>query len=102
MGIGDKMRGFASSTQESAKSTSLNLLHFMLRFVTGVLLGLVLGLIGQELLQYGTFGLFFVIVVVTSLVLKFLSSWSFAQILIFDLICVLVAMLLRMYILVAP
>ena len=102
MGIGDKMRGFASNAQEGAKSTSRNLMHFLLRLVTGILLGLVLGLIGQELLQYGTFGLFFVIVVVTSLILKFFSTWSLAQILIFDLICVLVAMLLRMYILVAP
>ncbi len=102
MGIGDKMRGLAGSAQEGVKTSTMSLFHFSLRFVTGILLGLVLGLIGQELFGYGTFALIFVMVVVTSLVLKLLSSWSIGQILIFDLICTLVAMLLRMYILVAP
>jgi hypothetical protein len=102
MGIGDKMRGLATSAQEGAKSTTMGLLHFFLRLLTGLLLGHFLGLIGMELLQYGTFGLILVTIVVMGLVLKFLSAWSFAQILIFDLICVLVVMLLRMYILVAP
>ncbi|WP_295900339.1 hypothetical protein [uncultured Bdellovibrio sp.] len=102
MGIGDKMRGLASSAQEGVKSSTLSFFHFTLRFVTGILLGLVLGLIGQELVGYGTFALLFVMVVVLGIVMKVLSNWSMGQILIFDLICVLVAMLLRMYILVAP
>lgn len=102
MGIGDKMRGLASSAQEGVKSSTLSFFHFTLRFVTGILLGLVLGLIGQELVGYGTFALIFVMVVVLGVILKLLANWSVGQILIFDLICVLVAMLLRMYILVAP
>lgn len=102
MGIGDKMRGFASSAQEGVRSSTLSFFHFSLRFITGILLGLVLGLIGQELVGYGTFALLFVMVVVLAVIMKLLSAWSIGQILIFDLICVLVAMLLRMYILVAP
>ncbi|MBV2168548.1 MAG: hypothetical protein KUL82_07560 [Bdellovibrio sp.] len=102
MGIGDKMRGLASSAQEGVKSSSLSFFHFSLRFITGILLGLVLALIGQELMGYGTFALLFVMVVVLAVIIKLLASWSVSQILIFDLICVLVAMLLRMYILVAP
>ncbi|MEK2643732.1 hypothetical protein [Bdellovibrio sp. BCCA] len=102
MGIGDKMRGLASSAQEGVKSSTLSFFHFTLRFVTGILLGLVLGLIGQELVGYGTFALLFVMVVILGIIMKVLSNWSMGQILIFDLICVLVAMLLRMYILVAP
>lgn len=102
MSIGDKMRGLAHSAQDGVKTTSISIFHFMLRLVTGLLLGLTLGLIGQELAGYGTFALLFVMVVVTAVILKMLSSWSIGKILIFDLICVLVAMLLRMYILVAP
>ncbi len=102
MGIGDKMRGLASSAQEGVKSSSLSFFHFSLRFITGILLGLVLALIGQELMGYGTFALLFVMVVVLAVITKLLANWSIGQILIFDLICVLVAMLLRMYILVAP
>lgn len=102
MGIGDKMRGLATNAQEGVKTTSISLFHFGLRLVTGLLLGLTLALIGQELASYGTFTLLFVMVVVLAVVMKILANWSIGQILIFDLICVLVAMLLRMYILVAP
>ncbi|MEN0057476.1 MAG: hypothetical protein AAGB31_01475 [Bdellovibrio sp.] len=102
MGLGDKMRGFANSAQEGVKSTSLSLLHFTLRFITGIMLGMVLALIGQELMDYGTFALIFVTVVILAACLRALKNWSIGQILIFDLICVLVAMLLKMYITVAP
>ena len=102
MGIGERMRGLASGAQEGVKNTTMSALHFGLRLLTGIMLGWVLSLIGQELMGYGSFALMFVIIVVLAIVMKFLSTWSFAQILIFDLICVLVAMLLRMYILVAP
>lgn len=102
MGIGDKMRGMASNAQEGVKSSSISLFHVSLRIITGFFLGLTLGLIGQELAGYGTFILLFVMVLIMALVLKLMGSWSIGQILIFDLICVLVVMLLRMYILVAP
>ncbi|WP_347359458.1 hypothetical protein [Bdellovibrio sp.] len=102
MGIGDKMRGLASSAQEGVKSSTISLFHILLRLVTGLVLGLTLALIGQELMGYGTFALLFVMVVVVAALMKILANWSIGQILIFDLICVLVVMLLRMYILVAP
>lgn len=102
MGIGEKMSGFATRAQDGVKSSTMSIMHIALRLVTGLFLGLVLALIGQELMGYGTFALLFVMVVVVGLIMKFMSGWSFAKILIFDLICILVAMLLRMYILVAP
>ena len=102
MGIGDKMRGLASSAQEGVKSSTISLFHILLRLVTGLVLGLTLALIGQELMGYGTFALLFVMVVVVAALMKILANWSIGQILIFDLICVLVVMLLRMYILIAP
>ena len=102
MGISDSFKNLAHGAQESVKSSSLSFLHFCLRLITGIVLGLVLALIGQELSGYGNFAMLFVIVVVTSIALKLLARRSLGQILIFDLICVLVGMLLRMYILVAP
>ncbi len=101
MGISDRMRGIATSAQDGVKSSTISFFHLTLRFVTGILLGLVLSLVGQELIGYGTFAVLFVVVVVLGLIMRFLATWSIGQILIFDLICVLVAMLLRMYILVA-
>lgn len=102
MGIGDKMRGLATSAQEGVKSTTMTMLHIALRLITGFFVGMTLALIGQELIGYGTFALIFVVIVVMAVIMKLLGPWSFGQILIFDLIVVLVGMLLRMYILVAP
>lgn len=102
MGIGDRMRGLATDVQTGVKSTTMKLLHFSLRLLSGFFLGLTIALIGQELLGYGNFALIFATTVVLSVIMKILSQWTFGQILIFDLIAVLVAMLLRMYILVAP
>jgi hypothetical protein len=102
MGLGERMRGLATSAQDSARETSLSLLHIFLRLTSGAVLGLVLALIGKEMIGYGALSLFFVITVVLGLTFKTLSNWSIGQVLIFDLICILVGMLLRMYILVAP
>ncbi|WP_413585911.1 hypothetical protein [Bdellovibrio sp. HCB274] len=102
MGIGDKLSSFSNNVQEGVKSTTMTVLHILLRLITGFFVGMTLALIGQELIGYGMFALVFATVVVMAVIMKILSQWSFAQILIFDLIVVLVGMLLRMYILVAP
>ena len=102
MGIGDKMRGLSTSVQDGVKSSTMSFFHLLLRLVTGFFVGLTLSLIGQELVGYGTFALIFATIVIIAVLLKLMSEWSIGKILIFDLICVLVGMLLRMYILVAP
>lgn len=102
MGISDKVKGFSTNVQDGVKTSSVSLVCLTLRVLTGFMLGLTLGLIGQELIGYGTLALTFMMVVVVGLVMKTTSGWNIGKILIFDLILVLVAMLLRMYILVAP
>lgn len=102
MPLGERMRGFADNMHEGAKITSMTLLNFSLRLVTGLVLGFTLALIGQEFVGYGTFSLVFCTLVVLALFLRVSRSWRIAHILIFDLICILVAQLLRMYILLAP
>lgn len=102
MGISDKMQSFSTNVQDGVKTSSVSLICLTLRVLTGFMLGLTLALIGQELIGYGTLALTFMMVVVVGLVLKTTSGWNIGKILILDLILVLVAMLLRMYILVAP
>lgn len=102
MSISDKMKGFSTNVQDGVKTSSVSLVCLTLRVLTGFMLGLTLGLIGQELIGYGTLALTFMMVVVVGLVIKTTSGWNIGKILILDLILVLVAMLLRMYILVAP
>lgn len=102
MSIGEKMRGLAVNMQEGVKTSSVSLVALLLRLTSGFLLGLTLSLIGQELSGYGSFGLLFCALVITALFMKISATWRIPHILIFDLICVLVAQLLRMYILLAP
>lgn len=102
MGVADKMKDFSTNVQGGVKNSSVSLACLTLRILTGFMVGLTLGLIGQELIGYGTLALIFMMVVVMGLVVKTTSGWNLGKILIFDLLLVLVAMLLRMYILVAP
>ena len=102
MALSDKMKGLSTNMQEGVKNSSVSLLNISLRILTGLFLGLTLALVGQELIGYGSLAMLFAIVVVVGLVFKTTSGWTIGKILIFDLILVLVAMLLRMYILVAP
>lgn len=102
MALSDKMKGFASNMQEGVKTSSVSLLNLTLRFISGAFLGFTLALIGQEFAGYGTFSLLFCTIVVIALFMRISRSWRIPHILVFDLICILVAQLLRMYILLAP
>ena len=102
MALSEKMRGFADNMQEGAKNSSVSFVQFALRFITGLVIGFTLALIGQEMVGYGGFSLLFTTVVILGLFLRISRFWRIAHILIFDLICILVAQLLRMYILLAP
>lgn len=102
MNISDKIQGAGQQVKESVRSSSLFLVHLFLRLLTGFFLGLTFGLIGQELMGYSTYGLLTLLVVTLFLFFRISKNWTIPQILIFDLICVLVGQILKMYILLAP
>lgn len=102
MGISEKMSHIASNMKEGVRTTSYNLATFLLRLVTGSVLGLTIALVVQELTKTGNLVFVFVLLIVGGLFMKLSSKWGLGQILIFDLIAVLIAQLLRMYIYLAP
>ncbi len=102
MGIGDKLREVGTQLQDGVASTSMTLSIMALRLITGIMLGLTIALILQEMIGYGTMSLVFCNVVVLGLFWRISRSWSLGQVLVFDIICVLVAQLLKMYIMLAP
>lgn len=106
MGVSDRMsggiKGLATNVQDGMRSSFVSTMLFTLRLVTGLLLGSFVALVAQELMGFGNLGLTFMILIVVGLFMKISSAWSFGKILVFDLICVLVAQVLRMYILLAP
>lgn len=106
MGITDKFKGFTSNVgqtvQTGVKNSTHSLFHIFLRIVSGFFIGFVLALIAQELFHLGTFSLIFLTVLFLGLIYSILSRLTLFQIIVFDVICILVGALLRMYILVAP
>lgn len=96
------MARFISHMQERMKSSSSQMFLLLLKLLTGAVIGLTFSLIFQELIGFGTFSFILIIVVVSLALMRVMKFWTWGRVLIFDLICVLVALLLRMYILIAP
>ena len=96
------MSNLISNVQERFKVTTSSVLLFAFKLFSGLVLGLTLALITQEIIQFALFSFVLIVVVVTACMLRIAKSWTWTHILIFDLICVLIGLLLRMYILIAP
>lgn len=88
--------------QYKIKSSSSSLFVFTLKFFTGLFIGTVLAIIGHELMSYGSIAYWFVIILTTAVFLKISKAWGAWGVVIFNLVCLLVGMLLRMYILISP
>ena len=102
MVVGDKLKGFSSSVQQKSQQASYGLIHSTFRGITGFFIGIVLSLIAQEIFQFQTLIMVFLTLVLMTAIYKALHRLSLFQILVFDLICVLIGTLLRMYIMIAP
>ncbi len=102
MSITDNIKTMAANLQQGAKNSTVTLTQKVLRLLSGLFIALILSLIIQEMMQSGTLMLVFLTLLFTSIVYIFLGKFSVVQILIFDLICVLIALLMRLYIMVAP
>lgn len=96
------MSQLVNNLQEKLKNSSNSLFLLSFRLATGLLLGLTITLIGQEVFAYESFLFVFVMVVIAGLFMRKSRNWQWTALFVFNLVCVLIAMLLRMYILVAP
>lgn len=102
MGFVDNFKNVANSMQQRVTRTSSTLAQRLLRLSSGLIVAVVLSLIIQEFSQNGTLMFIFFTVFFTLLLYRLLRSFSIFQIFIFDVICVLIATLLRLYIMLAP
>lgn len=102
MGITEKVSQIAGQVQGGVKNTSVSFAGLALKLITAVLLALTLSLVIQEMMGSGIFTFVFTMVLVIGLVMKLIARWTVGAVLLFDLFCVLVALLLRLYIQVAP
>lgn len=102
MGISDKMSQLAGQMQDGVKTSSVSFANLALKLVTAFFIALTLSLIIQEMMGSGTFTFIFTMVLVVGLVMKLIGQWNLGAVLLFDLFCVLVALLLKLYLQVAP
>ncbi len=102
MGMAENMNKLADGMKSGVKMGSTLTVIIFIRLITALFLGLTVALIGQEVSHYGTLSLIFVTLLVTTVFMRISRAWTLAHILIFDLVMVLVAQVLRMYILLAP
>lgn len=84
------------------KKTGSSLSLLLLRLVSGMIFGLTLTLIFEEIFAYGNFAFWFVLVAHTGVFLRITRDWNFVGVLVLNLFLVLLGMMLRMYILIAP
>jgi hypothetical protein len=96
------MGSLIANVQDRFKTSTQMVLLLILRLLTGLFLGLTLALIGQEIVQYEVFSFVLVTVVVVATLMRITRTWTWTHLFIFNLICVLIGLLLRMYILIAP
>jgi hypothetical protein len=96
------MTKFINNVQVRIKTTSSTAALFMFRMISGLFVGLVLALIGEEIIGYGALSFVLILLVMTGVVLRVSKKWSWISMLIFNLVCVLLGLCLRMYILIAP
>ena len=102
MGITNNLRNVTSQMQQGAKNASISITQRALRLLTGLFVGAVLAIIVQEFTQSGTLIVVFLTLLFMSLIYRLLRPLSIWQILVVDVICVLIANTLRMYIQMAP
>ena len=100
------MGELVNRVQVRLKKTSGDLLTFVLKSVSGGIVGLTLALVvheamgkreGDDLLSF-----LFIVVVTCGAFLRVSKKWALPAVLIFDLICVLIGIVLRLYVMVAP
>ena len=84
--------------QESSKGLGL----LLFKVVTGFFVGVSISLVYRTITSIGDTATLFIIVVATMGFLRISKKWKLAGVVVFNLVCVLLAMLLRLYILVAP
>src|SRR5690606_17720296 len=96
------MAQFIEDLQVKLKSSSSSFFLIALKLFVGFVLGLVISLVGQQMAGYGDFGFFLVIILTMMAFYRISRSWRYVPVLVFSLICVLIGLLLRMYILIAP
>lgn len=100
------MAEMAGRMQAQFKKSSGDLFLFIMKTLSGLVLGLTFALIFEVILGHAEgeniLGFVFVVLVTTGIFMRIAKTWGVSAVFVFDLICILAGMLLKLYIMVAP
>ena len=100
------MGELVDKVQVQLRRSSIDFVGLLLKLATGLALGLTVSLIIHEILgktaNESMISFVFIVVCTAGVFMRVAKKWSVTSVLIFDLICILVGMVLRLYIMVAP
>lgn len=102
MGLSEGMAKVTQQMQDGVRVTVTGLIGWVLKICSALALGFTISIIAQEVLKFGMLAFLFVMIVITGTVTRLIQKWSILNVLAFDLVCVLVGLGLKMYILLAP
>lgn len=96
------MPEFLDNAQEKIKISLAAVALILFKIISVFIVALVLAMIGETLFQYGSIAFLFFFATCGFIFYRFVRSWTWSQIVVFDVICVLIAVCLTMYIRLAP
>lgn len=102
MGLSDGMSRVSQQMQDNVKMGLGGLFGWALKVISALALAFTISIIAQEVLKFGLLGQIFVMIVITGIIVRIMQKWTILNVLAFDLLCVLVGLGLKMYILLAP
>ncbi|OQW47808.1 MAG: hypothetical protein A4S09_14755 [Proteobacteria bacterium SG_bin7] len=96
------MARFISNVQDKLTESSKGLALFLFKLFSGLIIGLTMALAAQEIFGFSNLVFFFVIVCMTGIFLRIANKWNLLIMVLFDLFAVVAALLLKMYVVMAP
>ncbi len=102
MSLSDKLSNSIDKMQEGTKNSLYSLFLLSVKLITCFFFGLLMALIFKELFQFGNLLFLFSFLVFGTIFYKFIASLSLRNLIVVDSFVLLVCLLLKMYIMIAP
>ncbi len=102
MGLSDGMTRVTQQMQDNVRVTVTGIFGWFLKILSAAALAFTITIIAQEVLKFALLAFLFVMIVITGTIVRLIQKWTILNVLAFDLLCVLVGLGLKMYILLAP
>jgi hypothetical protein len=102
MSLSDKFNNSIERIQEGTKHSFYTIFLLSVKIISSFFFGLLISLIFKELSHFGNLLFLFTLLVFTAVFFKLITNLSLRNLIIVDSFIVLICLLLKMYIMIAP